>query len=339
MPWSSAAISITRRSHRMKGNDSVPAKIIGGPDDRKKEKSDPKDTTGETGAQSPPAGPPEKTAPSDPKATEEDSYEGILDRFTGKKQGTVVWAPPYAMYQNGVFRGLYKSTVDRMATDIKGIVITSIFHAYLLIGYYLLAAFFDNDESLVFSKSPYKETSLNDLAKRDDIPFTRQKLTDCIKAAAVDMEMNKRGHYFDHVHYEHLLQLARLKKPEQRLEKAQEANDNKLTSGELKKIIDNMLGKTPSQDKQIARALTRQLREFVRLTSDEDVQGFLEDKERSAVLDHTEIAQLLEFSGKFREAAEDSEELLKQLEDNLRENFVERQPKKDQDSGKVLPSA
>jgi hypothetical protein len=73
--------------------------------------------------------------------------------------------------------------VDRVAGDIKGIVITTIFHAYLLIGYYLLAVFFDSDESLAFSKNPYKETSLNDLAKRDDIPFTRQKLTDCVKAA------------------------------------------------------------------------------------------------------------------------------------------------------------
>ena len=154
-----------------------------------------------------------------------------------------MWAPPYDMYQNGVFKGLYKSTVDRMASDIKGIVITSIFHAYLLIGYYLLAAFFDNDESLVFSKSPYKDTSLNDLAKRDDIPFTRQKLTDCIKAAAVDMEMNKGGHHFDHLHYEHLLQLARLKKPEQRLEKALAANENRLTSSELKKLSTPCLGR------------------------------------------------------------------------------------------------
>lgn len=319
----------------MKDDEFVPAKIIERPDDKKKEKSDPKDTTGATGAQSPPNASPAKAEPSDPKATEGDSFEGILDRFTGKNQGTVVWAQPFDMYEKGVFKGLHKSTVDRMANDIKGIVITSIFHAYLLIGYYLLAAFFDNDESLVFSKSAYKETSLNDLAKRDDIPFTRQKLTDCIKAAAVDMEMNKRGHHFDHLHYEHLLQLARLKRQEQRLEQALIANDNKLTSNELKKNIDNLLGKRTSQDKQIARALTRQLREFVRLTSDEDVQGFLEDKERSAVLEPTEIAQLLEFSGKFREAAGDSEEMLKQLESNLRDNFMEKQ-QKDQDSGKAL---
>ena len=141
---------------------------------------------------------------------------------------------------------------------------------------------------------------------------------------------------YDDLHFPHLLQLARLKKREQRLEMARVAQENKLTSNELKKLIDNTLGKTPSQDKQIARTLIRQLREFVRLTSDEDVQGFLEDKDRSAVLDHTEIAQLLEFSGKFREAMGDSEEMLKQLEDNLRENFVKKQPKKDQDSGQAL---
>lgn len=141
---------------------------------------------------------------------------------------------------------------------------------------------------------------------------------------------------YDLLHFEHLLQIARFKKREQRLEIARMAQEKKLTSSELKKVIDNMLGKKTSQDKQIARALIRQLREFVRLASDEDVQGFLEDKERSAVLDHTEIAQLLDFSGKFRETVGDSEEMLKQLEANLRENFVEKQQQKDQASGKVL---
>jgi len=119
------------------------------------------------------------------------SFDGIIGRFTGKGKGTVIWTSPYDMYLNGAFNGLYKATVDTITKDIQGLVITTIFHAYLLIGYYLLAVFFDNDESKAFSKNPYKETSLNDLAKRDDIPFARQKLTDCIKAAAVDMELNK----------------------------------------------------------------------------------------------------------------------------------------------------
>jgi AraC-like DNA-binding protein len=140
---------------------------------------------------------------------------------------------------------------------------------------------------------------------------------------------------YDHLHFEHLVQIARLKKREQRLEMARVANENKLTSNELKKLIDNMLGKTPSQDKQIARTLIRQLREFVRLASDEDVRAFLEDKERSAALDHTEIAELLDFSSKFRETAADSEEMLKQLEANLRENFVKKQQQKQLESGKV----
>ena len=142
---------------------------------------------------------------------------------------------------------------------------------------------------------------------------------------------------FDHLHFEHLLQIARLRTREQRLEMARAAQENKLTSNELKKLIDARLGKTPSQDRQIARTLTRQLREFVRLASDEDIQAFLEDKERSAALDHTEIAQLLDFSVKFRENASDTEEMLKQLEANLRENFVEKQQQKVLEAGKDSP--
>ncbi len=319
----------------MKNNDFVPAKIISRPEPKEKESQEPPIPPDAPGSDPAPNSETAKMEPSELHESADDSFAWIMDRFTGKNKGQVVWASPFDMQQNGVFNGLYGATVDQVAQEIKGIIIATIFHAYLLIGYYLLAVYFDSDESQAFSRNPYKDTSLNDLAKRDDIPFTRQILTNCVKAAAVDMELRKRGYHLDHLHFEHLLQIARLKKQEQRLEQALAANENRLTSNELKKRIDTMLGKTPSQDKQIARALIRQLREFVRLTSDEDVQGFLEDKDRSAVLDHTEIAQLLDFSGKFRETLGDSEEMLKQLEANLRENFVEKQHQKEQESGKA----
>jgi hypothetical protein len=257
-----------------------------------------------------------------------------IGALTGKSLSTAVGGTPYEMFKSGVFKGTYKSTVDQVAKNINGIVFATIFQAYLIIGYYLVSVYFDGDASLAFSKNPYKDTSINDLAKRDDIPFTRQRLTDCIKAAAVDMELHKLGEYGEHVNYEHELQIARLKKQEQRVAVARITIGNKLTSNELKKLIDNMLGKRASQDKQIGRALIRQLREFVRFASDEDVRAFLADKERSAVLDHTETAQLLDFSGKFRQTAADSQEMLKQLEANLRENFQEKQLEKELESTK-----
>ncbi|MBM3300919.1 MAG: hypothetical protein FJY85_13310, partial [Deltaproteobacteria bacterium] len=228
----------------MKDNDFEPAKVISKPEPTQKEQSVPKNSTDPSPVEPAPDSDTSKTVPTDPKGTGGDSFSGLLDQFTGKDKSRVVWASPYDMHQNGVFSGLYKATVDRMGGDIQGIIVATIFHAYLLIGYYLLAAFFDSDESLVFSRNPYKDTSINDLAKRDDIPFTRQKLADCIKAAAADMELRKRGHHLEHQHYEHLLQIARLKKQEQRLEKALEANEQKLTSNELKKRIDKILGKT-----------------------------------------------------------------------------------------------
>ncbi|MBI5249100.1 MAG: hypothetical protein HY912_06365 [Desulfomonile tiedjei] len=260
--------------------------------------------------------------------TDNESAERFMARFAGKSMSTAVGGTPYEMFKNGMFKGVYQSTSEQVATNIKGIIIATIFQAYLIIGYYLVAVFFDSDESQAFSKNPHKETSLNDLAKRDDIPFTRQKLTDCIKAAAVDKELHTLGEYDEHLNYEHELQIARLKKQEQRLAVARITIVNKLTSNELKKLIDNMLGKRASQDKQIGRTLIRQLREFVRLASDEDVRSFIAEKDRSAVLDHTETAQLLDFSGKFRQTVSGSQEMLKQLEANLRQNFQEKQQEK-----------
>jgi hypothetical protein len=175
----------------MKDNDFEPAKVVSRPEPKRKEQADPSASTDENVREPVPLLETAQNTSSTEKEDHEASFEGILDRFSGKNKSTVVWASPFVMYQNGAFNGLYKATVDQVASDIKGIAITTVFHAYLLIGYYLLAVFFDNDESKAFSKNPYKDTSINDLAKRDDIPFTRQKLTDCIKAAAVDMELNK----------------------------------------------------------------------------------------------------------------------------------------------------
>lgn len=323
----------------MNEEKTEPAKIIGKVELKKGDagnapennlETEPKSTEEGDKVDSGPSGTSETPEAETSAQTESDNEpaEGVMDVFAGKSMSTVVGTSPYEMLQKGVFKGMYKSTVDMVAKNIRGIIIATIFNAYTLIGYVLLAVYFGCDEGQAFSKNPYKETSINDLAKREDIPFTRQKLTDCIKAAAVDMELHKLGEYSEHVNYEHELQIARLKKQEQRLAVARITIGNKLTSNELKKLIDNMLGKRTSQDKQIGRTLIRQLREFVRLASDEDVRSFIEDKERSAALDHTETAQLLDFSGKFRQTVSDSQEMLKQLETNLRENFMEKQQEK-----------
>lgn len=320
----------------MKNKDFEPAKILSKPDPEKNEEAISSASPNEAEPDFVPTATNLETEPSAQKEDDGASWGGILDGFTGTTKGksTVVWAMPYDMFKNGVFTGLFQSPIDKVARDIKGIVITTIFHAYLLIGYYLLAVFFDNDESQAFSRSPYKGTSINDLSKRDDIPFTRQKLTDCIKASAVDMELRKRGHEFDRLNFDHLLQLARLKKWERRLEFARKANETPLTPSELKRDIDTLFGKTTTHGKRIGQAVMKHLREFVRMATDEEILEFLADKERSAVLDPTDIAELLELSGKFRAAAADHDEMLMQFEANLVENFSEKQQAKKPESGK-----
>lgn len=104
----------------MKDNDFEPARIISGPDVKQKEGSDPKTPTDVIGREPVPLAEKAQAGPSTQEDTHGASLEGILDRFTGKSKGSVIWASPYDMSQNGAFDGLYKSTVDKVASDIKG---------------------------------------------------------------------------------------------------------------------------------------------------------------------------------------------------------------------------
>jgi hypothetical protein len=280
----------------------------------------------EEGSSSTPQAPePEAVSELGATKTQTESLNGTLARFTGAGQGQVVWASPFDMYQSGSFKGLSGYTVDQMAKDIKGIVFTAVFHAYLLIGYYLSAVFFGNDESKVFSKNPYKDTSLSDLARRRDIPLSRQKMGDCIKAASVDLELRKGGHHLDSLAFTHLLEVSRLKNREQRIQVAQDADARRLTAAELKKEINVILGKGASEDKRIGKTVTKQLGELVKMSRDEETRQFLLDKDRlKAALSTKETAHLLEQSEKFRETVEESQQLLRQLENTLIEIMVEK---------------
>jgi uncharacterized protein len=103
--------------------------------------------------------------------TSKESTEAVMEVVRGKSLNTAAGAAPFEMFKNGVFDGVYKSTVDQVASNIRWIIIATIFQAYLIIGYYLLAVFFDNDESQAFSKNPYKETSINDLPSGTIFPL------------------------------------------------------------------------------------------------------------------------------------------------------------------------
>ena len=266
----------------------------------------------------------EAVVPGKPIVAEEgQSFDGILDRLTGK--GKAVWESPFDMYQHGVFNELHCQTVDQMTTNIKGFVQTSIFFMHLLIGYYLLAVFFDNDETKVFTKNPYKDTSLNDLARRDDMPFKRSRLTDCISAAAVDMQLRKSGLNLDGLLFPHLLELSKVKIQEQRFGLAKSAHDEKLTPGELAKRVNELLGKkSPSQDKLIGKAITKQLEDMVRLSTDRDLRAFLLDRDRlRAAFSSVEIATVLEKCDVIRAQGDKRQRLIQDLENTLVEIQVE----------------
>jgi len=313
----------------MKKESFYPAKIIG-KFKPKQEKDKPpdndageKDTAQKTGGPdaAPLADPPADQAASSVRA-ENSPLMSIMSRFTG--EGDAGPESPFTTIMNGTLNSLRGRAIHDIAQDIKEVIVMSVSHALLIIGYYLLVLFFDSDENKALSKNPFKGTSLNELARHRDMPFGRQRLGECVRAAAVDMELRKRGRTLCLTFYL-LNEIARIKTPEVRVEIAEEAFAKKLTLSEVKKRVDQLLGKSSSEDKRLGRAVLRKLADLARLSTDEETQQFLMNKTRlKAAFGTQETVKLLEHSKQFRKGLAQSEKLLKTLESSLADIVVEK---------------
>jgi hypothetical protein len=230
---------------------------------------------------------------------------------------------PFTKIMNGALDSLRGRAIHDIAQDIREVIVMSVSYALLIIGYYLLALFFDNDEKKALSKNPFKETSLNELARHRDMPFGRQRLGECVKAAAVDMELRRRGRTLSLTFYL-LNEIARIKNSDLRVQIAEEAFARKLSLVEVKKKVDQLLGKTTSEDRRIGKTVIRQLKELVRLSTDEETQQFLMNKDRlKAAFGTGETVKLLDYSRQFRKGLTQSQNVLKQMEVTLADIVVE----------------
>lgn len=254
--------------------------------------------------------------------SEDSPLMGILSRPTRISETGL--ESPFTLIMNGALDGLRGRPIHDIAQDIREVIVMSVSYALLIIGYYLLALFFDNDEKKALSKNPFKETSLNELARHRDMPFGRQRLGECIKAAAADMELRRQGLVLDRLTFYHWLEISRLKNQELRVQVAQEAFTRRLTLSEIKKKVAQLLGKNTSEDKRIGKTVIRQLKELVRLSTDEETQQFLMNKDRlKAAFGTGDTVKLLDYSRQFRKGLTQSENILKQMEATLADIVVE----------------
>jgi hypothetical protein len=246
------------------------------------------------------------------------SVEDVLDPLMGK--GETIWPHPFVMFQKGVFKGLYNQPLEQVIQNVRGFIHTGLSYVLLVMGYYFSAVYFDNDEKKMFRKSPYKETSINELAKRPEVPFNRQQLTDCLRAACVDMELRKNGHHLENLAFLHLAQLGRLKTQQERFSTALEADEKRWTLSDLENKINTLLGKTPSDDKRIVKSVIKPLKEMVRMSTGNEIEEFFLDKDRlKAALSPVEVAELLQKCSEFGNKVADSKRIIKILELTLAE--------------------
>lgn len=220
-----------------------------------------------------------------------------------------------------------RPTFRQKVAHILGIVVGAIVGALDDIGLHLLDWEFGGNFENALKKDPYKDTSLTELARHKDIPFTRQRLAECLRAAAVGREMEAMGEKYDSVDFYKRVELSRVRNQEVRLKLARRVLDEHLTVKMVRDEVRKLSGRKTSADSRLGKAVIRQLGEMARLSVDDETTEFLLDKDRlKAALNEGERGDLLKHCRKFGETINVCRDLLTQLEKTVVESFKEAEP-------------
>jgi hypothetical protein len=264
-----------------------------------------------------------KGSGNDKKTSVENTHTNPIEAILTFVMGMVMpgVANPRLMYDllcQGALERFRGRTINEAAQDIHIIVLSAVSNILMFLGYYILVAFFDKDPTKAFSRNPKKQVSLNELAQQKGMPFTRQRLSECVRCAALDMALRQMGLHLDSLTYYHYAEAVKLPKLKDQIALAQLAELQRLTAGEVKERVGKQLGKTSSEDKRIAKAVMRNVGDILRLLTDEETQDFLKDKERmKAAFEPTESTALLGNIRKLKKKIPVTEALFTDLEPSL----------------------
>ncbi len=208
--------------------------------------------------------------------------------------------------------------VETMVQNVRKIVIQTLERGMEELGEYLLQHVFDNDIGKVFSKNPYKGTSFSELARHPQMPLSRQRLAEAVRAAAFGREMEEIGVPRGALSFTHKIHIASIKDRAKRKTIVLKAHDQGWTVETTKKEVQKLVGLASSEDQRLGRSLLRQMGELVKLSKDGDTKSFLQDKGRlRAALPRTERLQMIGSSEEIRKYLKESVNMLETLEEDL----------------------
>jgi hypothetical protein len=225
---------------------------------------------------------------------------------------------------------------EEQAAYIKGVVISATTQIVDTVGGYLTHHKYEGDYKKALSKDPHKDTSLNQLAKLTNPPFSRQKLGECVRVYAVGTEMEaEMGLGRDELDVYKRVEASRVSDREKRQKLILKAVAEKLTVKEVREEAKKLSGKVVPQDRRLGESVMRQIKTG-RLSDDEDTREFLLDKERlKKTLSADEAWNLINETEKLRQKSAADQGFLEHCEEILTEVFDDlRQDKRQQGRGR-----
>ena len=161
----------------------------------------------------------------------------------------------------------------------------TIYKGSIEIGEYILKEFFENDIELARSKNPRKEASFNKLCERGDLNVQPNRLGIMIRVASQERFLTEKEIDTSGLSYTHKASLVKIQDDKKKIKLIKQCLDNKWTTRELDKQINNTLKKLQSGKDSSIIQITKKY-----ITKVEDVLKTVEDS--SLNIDDEDLSQM-----------------------------------------------
>src|SRR5208283_948868 len=183
------------------------------------------------------------------------------------------------------------------------------------IGEYVLSVVFKDDLEAVSSQSPYKNTSLSEIAQHPDLLVDRRQLGTWVRAAAFRRKLIQANVDCSQFTYSHFAALFRLKKEEKQIELAKEVSRDNLS---VRQILDRIeASKNGKPSIQPHKQLLKKVEDPFKLMEDKEATDLLSDPEKLAEMSSGDRVDIVKAIDKTESQIKKSHKFLREAKQHI----------------------
>ena len=172
-----------------------------------------------------------------------------------------------------------KEFVQEAVEKINSMYRQNVDNGKLEIGSYLLDQVFSGNVEEAISTNPYKSATFTRIAGDPNLVVEPKTLGAWVRASAIHRDFSSKDLTFPHLTTYHLIELAKVKDENRRVEIAQEASDHRWTVKDLRRRVIDEREHGQDRSGRLKQEVHKTMKDLAGLSVNEDVLAFVQDKE------------------------------------------------------------